>query len=879
MAHSNLLHRDYTVAWICALPLEMTAAKAMLDNVHQQLPQPATDPNAYTLGSINGHNVAIACLPSGVYGVTSAATVIANMLSTFPSLRFGLMVGIGGGVPGKHADIRLGDVVVSSSVVQYDCGKTLTNGRFQRTGVLNKPPTSLLTVVSQLRSNSLRGGLPIQQITRTALEQLDQFARPTNDWLFDLTYDHPDGSPDCSLCDVTQLVTRERRTTEEPFVHYGLIASGNQVMKDARTRDSIAQESGIICFEMEAAGLMDQLACLVIRGICDYCDSHKHKEWQGYAALTAASYARTLLREVPKVIPQSYPEIEQVSHENGSYYKALLRSLPFEHIEERYNTIKPAHPATCKWLLINQHYQSWLDEKHPHHKGLLWLKGKPGAGKSTIVKFAFSEARQSKREDIRVAFFFNARGHELEKKALGMYRSLLYQLLAINPCAEVFRDFGVFELPQPPSYSWTIPQLQDIICQAVRRVGGRRIWIFVDALDECAEDEIRDVIGFFNLLMDQATIRVFFASRHYPRITTQKKIELLLEDIEEHSDDIRHYIESELRTENDRQRSAIQNIRADVFQRAKGIFIWVVLVVRLLNKAYDHGQMIGLERKLHQLPDDLSTLFKDMLTRDGGNINATRIILQWMLFAKRPLGQEQLYFAVLSGTDPEDVGSLDPHNITPEIMAAFIVSCSKGLAEIVPSASTTTVQFIHETIRDFLLKEGGMQYLQGTSPYSLLGSAHNSLRKCCLNYVISTHEILLDGYSTADLHDLQDPNEFAPLKKGPIRDEGHGSRGRELRLRLPFFEYALTHVFYHSNAARSNNIPQKWFLRGFRMGDWMYLAYIISRLKYFRVHSWALGSVGIDIGMGFEDMSDYYPWLSTATTLPRLDGRMQLGNG
>ncbi|CAG7917498.1 unnamed protein product [Penicillium olsonii] len=181
-------HNDYTVAWICALPLEMTAAKTMLDTLHDRLSQPTSDHNTYTLGSVGGHNLVVACLPSGVYGTTSAAIVLAQMLQTFPSLRFGLMVGIGGGVPSKDADIRLGDVVISmptatfGAVVQYDYGKTLRNGRFERTGSLNKPPQYLLTAISQMRSDHTDGTSSIGEITSEVLEKhqklQEQFSRP-----------------------------------------------------------------------------------------------------------------------------------------------------------------------------------------------------------------------------------------------------------------------------------------------------------------------------------------------------------------------------------------------------------------------------------------------------------------------------------------------------------------------------------------------------------------------------------------------------------------------------------------------------------------------------------------------------------------------------
>jgi nucleoside phosphorylase len=173
----TLSHDDYTVGWICALPLEMAAAKVMLDEVHTKLPQPRHDHNTYVLGEIAGHNVVIACLPSGVYGTTLAAVVAEQMLSTFHSIRFGLMVGIGGGVPSLSADIQLRDVVVSKptgslgGVVQYDYGKTIAEGHFQRTGTLSKPPQVLLTALSHLESNHMIGMSQFPTYLSDAMEQ------------------------------------------------------------------------------------------------------------------------------------------------------------------------------------------------------------------------------------------------------------------------------------------------------------------------------------------------------------------------------------------------------------------------------------------------------------------------------------------------------------------------------------------------------------------------------------------------------------------------------------------------------------------------------------------------------------------------------------
>jgi len=155
MATETKVHGDYNVGWICALPKEQTAATAMLDKRYGNLPKPPHDSNTYTLGSIGQHNVVIACLPKGKYGTNSAANVATLMIGTFPSIKVGLMVGIGGGIPPK---VRLGDVVVSTpggpfpGVVQWDMGKAKQSGKVERTGALNNPPNALLSALGTLET-------------------------------------------------------------------------------------------------------------------------------------------------------------------------------------------------------------------------------------------------------------------------------------------------------------------------------------------------------------------------------------------------------------------------------------------------------------------------------------------------------------------------------------------------------------------------------------------------------------------------------------------------------------------------------------------------------------------------------------------------------
>jgi nucleoside phosphorylase len=329
-----LTYKDYTVGWICALEVEQAAARALIDQEHPRLPSTAGDPNRYRFGSINGHNVVIACLPDGETGSNSAAALAGRMTNNFPSLKFGLMVGIGGGAPSPpdYKDIRLGDVVVSSptsefgGVVQYDRGKTIQEGVFTRSGSLDRPPEVLRQAVTDLRATyRLKRSRLIEYLSQMVAE-FSTFASPSaiqgcQDILFRPDYDHPKGfgASTCKSCDATQRIQRSPRS-DDPVIHYGLIASGNKVMKNGRERDRFSKElGGVLCFEMEAAGLMNVFPCLVIRGICDYSDSHKNKNWQAYAAAVAAAYTKELLGEIEPAVVERTPTAATVMNTTGKH--------------------------------------------------------------------------------------------------------------------------------------------------------------------------------------------------------------------------------------------------------------------------------------------------------------------------------------------------------------------------------------------------------------------------------------------------------------------------------------------------------------------------------------------------------------------------------
>jgi len=299
---------DYQIGWICALPEERAAAMAMLTEEHPKIAQVRQDDNNYELGSIHEHKVVIASTPLGADGPAPAAAVARDMVRSFPELRFVLMVGIGGGIPDlrNHVDIRLGDIVVSKpgqgtgGVVQWDNAKVLTSGKFEHRGHLNQPPNVLLSALASLQSRHEM--LPSNVPTHIA-QALKRFPKmKETGYSFPATADRLY----CSTCNknIERSGTscqnhlhykREPRKDNNPVVHYGIIASGNKVVDSAKLRDQLRDGFGACCVEMEAAGLMNNFPCLVIRGICDYADCHKDDTWHGYAALVAAAYAKELL--------------------------------------------------------------------------------------------------------------------------------------------------------------------------------------------------------------------------------------------------------------------------------------------------------------------------------------------------------------------------------------------------------------------------------------------------------------------------------------------------------------------------------------------------------------------------------------------------------
>ncbi|GJC91681.1 pfs domain-containing protein [Colletotrichum higginsianum] len=599
-------------------------------------------------------------------------------------------------------------------------------------------------------------------------------------------------------------------------------------MKHGTTRDLIAKELSVLCFEMEAAGLMDKFPSLVIRGICDYADSHKTKEWQPYAAATAAAYAKELLSFIHA--HDGHNELETTQQQR----LLLLASLEFENIGSRHEGIRKAYAKTCQWLLQHPDYTSWQnDENFSDHHGFLWISGKPGAGKSTIMKFLVSRASRSPKAVV-IFFFFNARGNALEKTVTGLYRSLFHQLLKQLPVLqEVLDDPRLPFLEKDTSHTWKLDHLRSLFLDAIKRVKTHQVICFIDALDECPEDQVREMLDFFQELGERAVLsktrmHTCFSSRHYPHIGIKNGVRLTLEAQAGHAKDLEEYVRTKLENGDADSPQAIDIVK-QILQKASGVFMWAVLVVEILNKEYQRGRIFAVQRRLDTIPEKLGDLFKDILTRDNENMDDLRLCIQWILFSRRPLKLKEYYFALASGLETDDALVWDSSRIPQKCMELFVLSSSKGLAETTATSKATntdpTVQFIHESVRDFLLKDNGYKAIWPDAGPDFEAKSHDRLKSCCFSYikVAATHWLSVSMYAGTSL------------------PKACSYEASDLRLfvgyMLPFLEYANSQLFPHAECAAAV-MSKIRFLQEFRQiqAAWVVFFNLFEKYEVRRLH-------------------------------------------
>ncbi|KAJ4038308.1 hypothetical protein NW756_008558 [Fusarium oxysporum] len=709
----SLQYDDYTVGWISALPLEMTAAQAMLDHRHEPLRQHPQDSNCYEFGSIKGHNLVIACLPKAQYGNNNAAIVANNMNRTFPHLQHRLLVGIAGGAPGT-VDVRLGDVVVSTDAIQYDLGKALPNNHFQRIAKATSPPQALLTVVSKLEASHRGGQNRMLEILAENAARLPHYSHPmVEDRLFHHECPHTSSSSDCDLCDISQLIVREPRQNTNPVIHHGRVASGNQVIKDALTRDSLSKEVKNICFEMEAAGVMDTFPCLVIRGICDYSDSHKNKGWQEYAALVAAAYAKELLTSIPPQLlqpskrrkAQKPTAPEPLGLEVDDCLREMFvtdTSLDREGILDAKGDICE---GTCEWILSTDELQTW-DQNPPH---LLWISAPPGMGK-TFMSIHLSkhfEAISKENSGVATIFFFCDSKVESRNTAVSILRSLMHQLIShqpslINTIIPQWKQQSQ-RLFQETSFGALWKLFEDMIAKSEFKT----IYCVIDALDECEANSLSLLLRKFERLSrghlgSSPKLRLICLSRRYPENIPEALLlfaKMELDSMTARKEDINQFITSQLQELAQKKRLSREmwsSLEQTFRKKSEGTFLWISFMAQDLQKQ----RLLDFEASLEMLPAGLDAVYDRILQNiDFEKREMIRGILYWVLVAKSPFTIPQLCEAV----DIEPQGFLTRENVCIEL----IKSCGHLLQikyKRHRSYTKQTVTFLHQSAKDYLME-------------------------------------------------------------------------------------------------------------------------------------------------------------------------------
>ncbi|KAF3129066.1 hypothetical protein TWF703_009096 [Orbilia oligospora] len=825
-AKSQKSHNEYTIGWVCALPKEQTAAIAMLDERHENLPHPAQsgDDNSYALGSIGVHNIVIACLPKGKIGTVSAASVALHMIRTFPNIKFGLMVGIGGGIPNK-GKIRLGDVVVGTptgpfpGVVQWDIGKATQGGGFERTGALNNPPNFLLTALGRLETEQELSGSKVSEYLEQMIIKFPKLTKYVKlesfeDVLFKSSYDHRDtpedpgeadeedeeGSDDeedeedededeeeesCRHCDKSKIVKRKARDMR---VHFGLIASGNQVIKDAKFRDDLNKALGgqVLCVEMEAAGLLHNFPCIVIRGICDYADSHKNKVWQEHSAAVAAAFAKELLGYVPasdvdgvgpvKDIIKSVARIEEKVEKVHSRLdrkddlEVLDWFTPIDYTSQQTDYLNQRQQGTGEWLLNSTEYKNWLTADI--NKKVLFCPGIPGAGKTILTSIVVDDltTRFSKLK-IGLAYIYCNFRRKDEQKIQSLLASLLKQLALTSTQSDL--PEAVKEIYQRNTEKRMRPSIDDIF-RALQSVSKEyeRVFIIVDALDECqTSNNCREIFlsKLFQLQSNCGT-NLFITSRALPEIMKKfGSVDAEVLEVRAHKEDVRNFLEAQISSSGEQLLiDCREEIKDEITNVVDGMFLLAQLHFEAIKTKTSLKKMRSALKTLSAGEKAYDNAYEDAMARIEAQSDDFKDlayhVLWWIIRAKRPINTAELRHAL--GVEVNE-SRIDEENCPENTKMASVCA---GLVMV--DEESQVIRLVHYTTQEYFERTWTRWFSE----------ADRNIAETCVTYL--SHEIF--------------------MKEGPTRND------EDLEARLqsnPLYDYAANHWGYHVRISLIGNTP------------------------------------------------------------------------
>ncbi|KAK3998239.1 hypothetical protein QBC44DRAFT_376087 [Cladorrhinum sp. PSN332] len=468
----------------------------------------------------------------------------------------------------------------------------------------------------------------------------------------------------------------------------------------------------------------------------------------------------------------------------------------------RYNDIARPTAGTCDWLLHHESYQTWI-----HNRGLLWIEGKPGSGKSTLLRHALDHRKRQQRAGFLLSHFFDARGVTLQHTPLGLYRALLFQLLTQAPQSappELINAFNQQPKLAPgetQGWAWTAAELRRYFMSALPRALAKApVTIYVDAVDEVGQEATRRLVEDFKILIQQTPpalrprLGICFTSRHHPVIKVDKAHTITFE--QENQGDIATYAQKRLSQVQDLHARA-ELLRA-ILEQHSGVFLWVSLVTDLVLRLDMEG--IGLDRILKRLkavPDPLFH-FYNQLIRSAPHKLETLKLMQCLVGSMRPLSLGELRWAMVidpNRTCPNKTlqQSQDASDWPgdPERLQRRVRTISCGLAEVVVRPQGRTVQFIHQSIKDFFVHpKGGLDTLENLAvelPFHSypdpLGRAHHNMSRTCIRYFLMSEITRINTTAPSHLFKQQFNN-------------------------FSFLRYALEFCFEHVRQAEQRGTPQ-----------------------------------------------------------------------
>ncbi|TGO57714.1 hypothetical protein BOTNAR_0196g00150 [Botryotinia narcissicola] len=449
--------------------------------------------------------------------------------------------------------------------------------------------------------------------------------------------------------------------------------------------------------------------------------------------------------------------------------ESVLSSIYYPEMEQRRRNANNAYPGTCSWISQDRSYLRWKDTQ----RSLIWIKGKPGAGKSTLMAYILSNFLHRDSRHLVLNFFFHGRGAPLQKGPEGMYRQLLYQLYSqASPIREQLRKSFAEKnasIQLENDCVWTEDELKVWLFNAITWIAqSRPVTLFVDALDEAGDDNARMLIDYFDDMKkrvsqdeDGGSLRICVSCRHYPNVTLSEGFEV---NVENHNiRDIAVFVHAQLVSKIinwDNDRVAIEGrekMEAAIVKKSLGVFQWVKLVVPMAAETFNDTESLKeVHVMLEKVQDDLAAVYENILT----NVikvkyrSKTLLLMQWVALAERPLTATELRIAMACDEGSENPGQKRWEESQDYIesdrrMETLLKTFSGGLVEIaLYTSGLYRVQFIHQTVVDFMLSGGLFYLVQYLKPQPLetcgdecqyssdqiLGQSQDRLSKSCVNY-------------------------------------------------------------------------------------------------------------------------------------------------